>query len=194
MMIKKLKPPVENVEYTFRFPPKKLFTYRWYGETDKKGRLIFWNVGGKYYTSFTPQYFTYLQRNRLVGKKDVIAEEKPEDNIKEKSTPVSQLTKESGSPVVKEIKEVERDRDKVEPLTKELIKYLEDLIGRLKTITDQGKLIIRAKFPMQKEYLPERLIADMQQAIKNGISDKGFGVLMSRYLKIDNELRNARKK
>lgn len=196
--MKRIRMPLENVEYTFRFPPKRQITYRWFGEQEgPKGRLVLWNVTGKYYTKMTPQYFTYLCSNRFIKKETV-------DAIEEKPAPVSQLAKAKEKPVsepalIKEVapappKEPERDLDKVLPLGKEEIEVLEGWIKRLEALTENEKFLIRAKFPMKKEYKPDNLIVAMRYAIKNGISDNGFGVLVCRYMRIDGAITDFFKK
>ena len=168
--------PVENVEYTFRFPPKRILIYRWYGNVTDKGRLLLFNKTENYYTGMTPQYFTFLLRNRLVEKKTVDVAEKPPE-------PKTVATKQTIA-----IKEQANDTDKVTALDSDSLAFVDKAIKWLEDLRPEDKHYLQMKFSGQKELSITQMIANFKYIKDNGISNKGFGVMISRYLKLASTL------
>lgn len=175
---KKLKRPAENVYYHFRFPPKKVHIYRWFGDENECGRLIFYNVNGKYYTSMTVQYFTYLMKNRLIKAETTSSEaEKPAEKPIEK--PAEKL-KDQESKSVKKPDDSWRYKPQVLDADSKalLVKIRHDMLNitgvRLKYIEEHGP------------YSVSKVISDIDDVIKAGIvSDYDFGRIISRFYSID---------
>lgn len=166
----KTRLPIENVEYTFRFPPKRQLTYRWFGDRGKNGRLLLWCITGKYYTSMTPECFSYFISKRLVSRVAVQpSEETP------KATPKTEKPKEEPT------KEATK-------LDGEILEFVKKTLAKLEKISQSNRNYVRAKFLGKREMTVEQIITDFNYALKFGISDDGFNALMSRYVKIDAEL------
>ncbi len=76
----KIKEPEENVEYSFIFPGRKIYTYLYYGKNDK-GRYVLYNVKTKTFTTMTAGWFSKLCKKQLISKKPT-----KEPNVKENET------------------------------------------------------------------------------------------------------------
>ena len=178
-MAMRIKMPVENVEYTFRFPPKKKFTYRWYGDVSDKGRLILFNKPEGYYTGMTPAYFTFLCRNRLVNRTTVApAKEKPAE-VK----PVECKAEKT----IEKHERIEEQRDD-STLDAEGVAFVNKAIEWLNNLRPEDRHYLSMKFPGQKELSVTKMITDLNYIKNNGISDKGFGIMISRYLLLESTL------
>lgn len=179
---KKLKRPAENVYYHFRFPPKKVHIYRWFGDENECGRLIFYNVNGKYYTSMTVQYFTYLMKNRLIKAETTSSEaEKPAEKPIEKPKEQKYIPDDT---CVKKPDDSWRYKPQVLDADSKalLVKIRHDMLNitgvRLKYIEEHGP------------YSVSKLISDIDDVIKAGIvSDYDFGRIISRSAVIDSTIR-----
>lgn len=176
--MKRLKRPAENIEYSFRFPPKKIHTYRWFGDIGTDGRLILYNIKGRYYTSMTPQYFTYLIKNRLVEAKETLSFNGtlPEQPIKkpkeQKYIPDHTCVKKPDDSWRYKPQVLDADSKAL------LVKIRHDMLNitgvRLKYIEEHG------------QYSVSKLISDIDDVIKAGIvSDYDFGRIISRFYSID---------
>ena len=184
--MKRIIEPQENVEYVFRFPPKKVYAYRWYGDI-QKGRILLFNITRKYYTAMTPVYFTFLCSNRLVSKTIVQPNDKP---IIEEPKPTA-----SPSPTAevkpKKQKEEDFDYDTVKPLEPEITEWLQgELIPKLNAIPEKDKQYIRRKYEEFPVYWIEKTIARMQAAIKDGCSNAEFASIMGAMNKAENDIMN----
>lgn len=79
----KNKSPEFNVEYTFRYPGNKIYTFVYEG-TNANGRLAFWNKTTNNITDMRTDRFSYLHRFQLVSEKPIekaTSPKKVEDNI-----------------------------------------------------------------------------------------------------------------
>lgn len=181
---KKLIAPIENVEYTFRFPGKRQFVYRWYGEyAYNDTRFLIYNKTMKFYTNMTKEYFNFLVKNRLVKREAVNVMEPPEEMI----VPKEIVNSEEREWARKE-KEEEIKRNEVTPLDSESLVWTQNVVRELSKIKVADRLYIQRHFGYKPEMTVERLIVDFENAIKKGISDKGFGVLCSRYMQMTTSL------
>ena len=180
--MKRIIEPQENVEYVFRFPPKKVYTYRWYGDMHK-GRVLLYNVTRKYYTAFTPQYFTFLQSNHLVSKTVVQPNDKP--IIEEPAPTVAP----SPAPQKKTLKEIEEERERslneVKPLDADSIKFLQEKIQQQEIIPEKHKNFIKRMYQNEPEAWPENIIKKSKNFIVNGCSDSQFGSIIGGLIRQD---------
>lgn len=174
--------PIENVEYTFRFPPKRQIVYRWFGDYDGE-RLLLYNKTGRYYTKMSKVYFTLLLKDHLIRREAVNVMEPPEEMI----VPKEIVDSEEREWARKE-KEEEIKRNEVTPLDSDSLVWTQNVVRELSKIKVEDRLYIQRHFGYKPEMTVERLIVDFENAIKKGISDKGFGVLCSRYIKMTNSL------
>lgn len=189
MKIKQLKMPEENIEYTFRFPPKRILVYRWYGDM-QRGRILLYNLTGKYYTGMTPVYFNFLLSNRLVQKKEVPEEEPKELPNVVKSAVTGQSTDQKKKP------EEPTFTEQTDEEFAENIKFCDECIANIKKYSDNEKKWLYYVLKQQSVSIAEahdinRLIIDFERA-KGIMSDQEFSDLMCRYMKVDNLIKKHR--
>lgn len=183
-MTRKIRMPEENVEYTFRFPPKKILVYRWFGDVNEKGRLLLFNLTGKYYTGMTATYFTFLCKNRLVNKKTV-ADVSDKPTLKEPTA-----KKENFSKVVTHSQPTEEKRSELTEQEKaDNVFYCNKIIEELKGYSDVEKRFLKIKVEQRvsKEdiglYEVGLMINNVEQ-LKGEISDEEYSAVMGRYFMI----------
>ena len=66
----KIKPPRDDMEYTFVFPGRKTATFIFYGE-NAKGRYILLNKQTNTFTTMSPGWFSKLKKNQLLCEKPI---------------------------------------------------------------------------------------------------------------------------
>ena len=184
MGTKRLKMPSENVEYIFRFPPHRKITYRWFGDEKGKGRLVFYNVTGKYYTAMTVFYFNYLLSNRLVEKTNV--EPLPEIPERKEKTKQTQQATLKIKPKEEPKEEPKKDLDKIEPLSTEEKTYLNNLWLKINALNSNTIAFIERQLGKNAV---SKLGADIKNAILYGISDNDFQLVIRRSIQIDELIR-----
>lgn len=191
-MARKIIMPTENVEYTFRFPPKKQLVYRWFGDVTEKGRLLLWNITGKYYTGMTATYFTYLLKNRLVNKKTVA-------DVADKPTAKEATGK--NEKVAKSVTHSQQTEEKRTELTEQEkadnIRFCDKCINEVRGYSDTEKSYLRLKVvqTVSKEkiglYDTGRVITDLER-LKGDISDEEYSAIISRYFAISETISSYR--
>lgn len=191
-MARKIIMPTENVEYTFRFPPKKQLVYRWFGDVTEKGRLLLWNITGKYYTGMTATYFTYLLKNRLVNKKTV-ADVADKPTVKEPTAKNEKVAKS-----VTHSQPIEEKRTELTEQQKaENVRFCNQFINEVRGYSDTEKSYLRLKLEqtVSKEeiglYDTGRVITDLER-LKGDISDEEYSAIISRYLAISGTISSYR--
>lgn len=168
--MKRIKKPQENVEYVFRFPPKKKYTYRWFGDVEK-GRILLFNVTKGYYTGMTPQYFTYLCQNRLVSKTIMQPTEKP---ATEEPAP-----KKTEKAFIREPEVLSSEEEKA---------FIQNAIKKLSSISENNRRYLKTKFAERKDLEVKNLIDKFNVALKGGVSDEEFTNLMGSYIAVTSTL------
>lgn len=191
-MARKIIMPTENVEYTFRFPPKKQLVYRWFGDVTEKGRLLLWNLTGKYYTGMTATYFTYLLKNRLVNKKTVA-------DVSDKPNPKEPTVK--NEKVAKSVTHSQPIEEKRTELTEQEkadnVRFCDKCINEVRGYSDTEKSYLRLKVvqTVSKEkiglYDTGRVITDLER-LKGDISDEEYSAIISRYFAISETVSSYR--
>lgn len=90
--------PDENVEYTFVFPGKKVYTYLYYA-TNEKDRFVLYNVTTKTFTTMSRGWFFKLCKTQLLSKREVdgAKPKTPAPLETAKKTAPAQVLKESNS-------------------------------------------------------------------------------------------------
>lgn len=186
-MAKKIIMPEENVEYTFRFPPKKQLVYRWFGDVNEKGRLLLWNLTGKYYTGMTATYFAYLLKNRLVEKRTV-ADVSDRPTTKKELVAKIETKIESQKPNYTELTEQEKADN---------ICFCNKCIEEIQGYSDTEKSFLKIKVvqKVSKEnvglYEVGRVISDLER-LKGEISDEEYSAIISRYFAISETISSYR--
>ena len=190
--MKKIRMPEENVEYTFRFPPKKMIVYRWFGDVTEQGRLLLWNKTGKYYTGMTAVYFSFLCRNRLVNRQTV----EPISDKPDKKTPAVKNSKALNN-VTYSPPEEKKYTVLTEQEQAENVIYCNKIIEELKGYSDVEKHFLKIKVGQRVDkekislYDVGRMINNVEQ-LKGEISDDEYSAVMGRYLTISNIVRDYR--
>ena len=70
----------------------------------------------------------------------------------------------------------------------EKVDFVNKAIKWLENLRPEDKYYLNTKFSDQKELSVTKMITDFKYIKNNGISDKGFGIMVSRFLKLESTL------
>ncbi len=178
---RKIVTPEEDVEYIIRCG-KKTNTFRWYGE-EEKGRIKVWNVGRKYYTTFTKEYFSHLLKHCLKAKRPAPMGDVPQTYSEAKALRLAEIEKMKEQRRKEE--ELEKKLNSLTVPTEEERTFAEKALEDLKNFSAQDKYYISMVFPKGKHV--QDLITQFTLFLDGKLTERQAGPLFGRYVDVVNK-------